>query len=262
MENSVFNSKELVRWNTLKYVCVNDPDTFKDLLTVVTNNDQDNVLNGVVDGKNLFFIACESNSESVKHLLEYESFTDENINADDHGTDQTALRVACGYNQPQTVKYLLKSKRFTDESINKVNFKGNTALIRACGCQCGSSLEMVRDLMESDRLTIQTINMVNVYGASALHYACLSNSECVKYLLDCEKFDDSHINRIDVNGVSVLHLASHNHDPKSIEYLILSNKLTVSTIGAINNKGLTALDIARERQPEKLLNNWKITLGN
>lgn len=52
----------------------------------------DNIVNDVVDGKNLLFVACETQYESVKYLLDCEKFTEPNINAVNESR-QTAMSV-------------------------------------------------------------------------------------------------------------------------------------------------------------------------
>lgn len=246
MEKSTFTPEELTRWKTLEYVCTNDSNTFKDLLSVTP----DNVLNGVVNNKNLLFIACKTPNESVKHLLDCERFTVESINANNQGTEHTALREACAYH-PRAVKYLLDSKRFTDESINKINCQKNTALTRACL----NSLESVRYLLESNRLSLQTINLICGDGQTALHCACRANTEIVKYLLNNDKLTNSTINAKSASGNSVLHFACENKNAgwEMIECLLSCNKLTLQTINSLNDEGLTALDLARKHQPKEIV---------
>lgn len=126
MKNSIFTADELSQWNILKDACKNDPDTFKILLSTAP----DNVLNGVVNNTNLLFIACRSQSESAKHLLECSRFTDKSINAIDDNR-QTVLHVACAY-QHEAVKHLSESKRLLNAYINRLDKNGNTPLQIAC----------------------------------------------------------------------------------------------------------------------------------
>lgn len=244
MENSTFTYGELAQWNTLKYICVNDPDTLKIVLTVIPNN----VLNGVVDKTNLLFVACKSQSESVKYLLECSRFTDESINAIDE-LGQTAIYVASTF-QPNAVKYLLGCERFIDTSINKTNKYGDTVLHKACV----HNSEAVQHLLNSERFTDQSINAINDVGLTALNWAVGNSSDAVKYLLNCDKFTNENINTVSNSGNTILHCAcSCEKNTQSIGHLLSSNKLTVQTVNAINKDGLSALDIAHKTQNSKII---------
>lgn len=242
MENSTFTEKELAQWNTLKYICSNNSDIFKILISVVPYN----ILNGVVDGKNLLFVACGFQHESVKHLLDCERFTDANINAINKD-GQTAMCVACEF-QPKAVEYLMECSRFTDENVNKMSCEGNNALHRACIF----NPEIVPYLLKNNRLTEQSINAKNIDGSTALHWACEFQPDAIEHLLNCDKFTAESINTIEFEtGNSVLHYACGNENSKTIDQLLSSNKLTIETIGKINACGCTALDVARERHTKE-----------
>lgn len=239
MVNSTFTNKELTQWNTLKYACTNDPDSFKILLYAISAS----VINGVVDKDNLLFIACRTQSESVKHLLECERFTDESINAvNEFG--QTAIFVACN-TQSQAVKYLLECERFTDTSINKTETSGGvTVLHRACIY----NVESVQHLLKSERFTDQSINATDNDGQTALHTACMSLNDSIKHLLDCDRFYESSVNAITNKRNTALHFVCQKCNIKFIELLLSSNKLITPMVNIINTNGMTAIDLARKHQ--------------
>lgn len=236
MQNSVFTLEELTRWKTLAHTCINDYETFKELI----NTTSAHVLNGVVSDENLLFIACTKNSKSVKYLLECEKFTDDSINAINKMYGQTAILIACEF-QSKAVQYLLESSRYTNASINAKSINGNTALIRAC-CY---NFDSVKYLLNNGRFEEQTINAKNKDGFNALHMACTeSNVQIVEYLLNCNKFTDQSINEITNEGFSVLYIACCC-DTIVVEHLLKSEKLTIETIEAVPKTGKSALEYLR-----------------
>lgn len=210
MENSIFTPEELTQWNTLKYACSNDPVSFKILLNFLP----DNIVNGVVENKNLLFIACGANVpiDSVKHLLSCDKFTDANINATNNDAVNTFFH-ACQYNS-KAVEYLLNSPRVTD----------------------------------------QTINATNRWNSNALHMVCCYQPKAVKPLLDSDRFSDSGFNAINNFGCSTLYYACEAKDVQSVKYLLSTNKLTLETIKAkTKNGGVNVLDIARQQKSEEII---------
>lgn len=148
----------------------------------------------------------------------------------------------------------MKCSRLTDESINRVSdaiVGGNNILHRACV----HNSQIVPFLLENERLTEQSVNAKNVYGGTALHWACEYQPDAVEYLLNCDKFTTENINAIKHStGRSALHHAYINPNVKALEYLLSSNKLTISTVGAFDADGYTACDLARKTNQKKLLN--------
>lgn len=210
MENSTLAPNEFLQWTTLKYACSNDPASFNVLLSGMPAN----IINGVVDGINLLFIACQTQSESVKHLLNCEKFTDQNINAVDI-FGQTAVHIGCK-RLPDAVKYLLASERLTIQTINAKDMNGYTALHTACD----EKNEAIEYLLNCDKFTNQSVNEVTDREYTALHFVCrIKKSKYVDVLINSGKLTPQTINLKNREGKTALEYAYKYQSSETIQHL-------------------------------------------
>ena len=220
-------------------------------------------------GMTAAMIAAAEGLESCLRFL-VESGTELTLRAD---SGDNILMIAAGMGRVDCVKYLIEDGKMS--SLNQVNNRGQTALMMAasnnssehtsclkCLVEAGADVnvqnkdgytalmcvsergkvEMVKLLTE--RMSVSTLNQVNGEGQTALMLAasrCTDNADILKYLVEAGPDMNIQCKR----GYTALMYASERGKVEMVK--LLTERLSVSTLNQVNDKGQTALMLAASR---------------
>lgn len=175
------------------------------------------------------------NLERLRQLIADGALT--NVNEkDDNGW--TLLHFASNYGNLEIVKELLKNGASIDEKDNI----GQTSLYDASRL---NHLEIVKELLKNGAF----INAKSITGWTSLYLAAYHDHlELVKELLK----NNAQVNEQNNSGWTALHSASYWNHLEIVKVLIDYSDLSIT-----NNKGETALDVAKTQEIKDFIANYQ-----